>query len=363
MRGRFPYYGASGVVDYVNDYLFDEDLILLGEDGENILSRVLPLAFKVTGKTWVNNHAHVLRPKTSFDIDYLTAYLESIDYSQLNTGTAQPKLNKQSCLTIKIPTPPPEHQRRIATIISATDRLIEAIGQLVIKKEEIKQGMMQYLVTGRARLSGFTQSWAHVTWGEVTERCVSGTTPLRSRADFWGNEIPWVTSTELKYGTITHTPQAVTIKGLEATNLIVWPAGTFLMAITGLEAVGTRGSCALLGLPAATNQSCMAIIPNDRLRTEFLYYFYLLRGEELALRYCQGTKQQSYTAQVVKSLPIYLPTDIKEQLAIAGLLFDLDAEINALRSCLAKRKSIKQGMMQELLAGRTRLRVMEKATS
>lgn len=60
MQGQYPYYGASGIIDYVNNYLFDEDLILLGEDGENILSRNLPLAFKVSGKIWVNNHAHVL---------------------------------------------------------------------------------------------------------------------------------------------------------------------------------------------------------------------------------------------------------------------------------------------------------------
>jgi type I restriction enzyme, S subunit len=78
MRGIYPYYGASGIVDYVNDYLFDEDLILLGEDGENILSRNTRLAFRVSGKIWVNNHAHVLRARDSFDIGFLTEYLESL---------------------------------------------------------------------------------------------------------------------------------------------------------------------------------------------------------------------------------------------------------------------------------------------
>lgn len=62
IKGIYPYYGASGIIDYVNDYIFDEDIILLGEDGENIVSRNLPLAFKVTGKCWVNNHAHVIKP-------------------------------------------------------------------------------------------------------------------------------------------------------------------------------------------------------------------------------------------------------------------------------------------------------------
>ena len=106
ITGVYPYYGASGVVDYVNDYLFDEELILLGEDGENILSRNLPLAFKVSGKIWVNNHAHVLRPHTGVNIDYLTAYLESLDYSQYNSGTAQPKLTKKTCAQIPVLLPP-----------------------------------------------------------------------------------------------------------------------------------------------------------------------------------------------------------------------------------------------------------------
>src|SRR5690348_5308875 len=62
MRGSYPYYGASGIIDYVNDFIFDGEIILLGEDGENIVSRNLPLAFKVVGKCWVNNHAHVIQP-------------------------------------------------------------------------------------------------------------------------------------------------------------------------------------------------------------------------------------------------------------------------------------------------------------
>ena len=78
MQGEIPYYGASGVVDYVNDFLFDDDLILLGEDGENILSRNCRLAFKVSGKAWVNNHAHVLKPKARANIDYQVEYLESL---------------------------------------------------------------------------------------------------------------------------------------------------------------------------------------------------------------------------------------------------------------------------------------------
>ena len=152
MKGDYPYYGASGIIDFVNSYLFDDDLILLGEDGENILSRNLPLAFKVSGKIWVNNHAHVLKPRTGYHIDYLTEYLESLDYSLLNSGTAQPKLNKKSCSNILIKSPSFSEQKRIATILSDMDTEIEKLEQKLSKYKSIKQGLMQNLLTGKIRL-------------------------------------------------------------------------------------------------------------------------------------------------------------------------------------------------------------------
>ena len=110
------------------------------------------------------------------------------------------------------------------------------------------------------------------------------------------------------------------------------------MAITGLEAAGTRGACGIVGSPSTTNQSCMAIYPTSELKTKYLYHYYVLRGNDLALRYCQGTKQQSYTAKLVKLLPIDLPPTIEEQTAIANTLSDMDSEIEALEAKLVKTR-------------------------
>ena len=152
ISGIYPYYGASGIVDYVNNYIFDDELILLGEDGENILSRSLPLAFKVSGKVWVNNHAHVMKPNSHFNIVYLTEFLESLDYSLLNSGTAQPKLNKQNCLKIKVAEPSKAEQVAIATTLSDMDEEVQALEQRLGKTRQVKQGMMQELLTGKTRL-------------------------------------------------------------------------------------------------------------------------------------------------------------------------------------------------------------------
>ena len=127
------------------------------------------------------------------------------------------------------------------------------------------------------------------------------------------------------------------------------------MAITGLEAEGTRGRCAFIGAPATTNQSCLAINGTERMCTEYLFWFYRMWGQYLAFKYCQGTKQQSYTASIVRNLPIYGPKDIAEQQAIAEALSDIDGLIAALDRKIAKKRLIKQGAMQQLLTGKKRL--------
>ena len=109
----YDYYGASGVIDKVNKYLFDEELLLIGEDGANLLSRSTPIAFIAKGKFWVNNHAHVLQPYKCTDINYLCHYINAISLADYVTGTAQPKMNQDNMNKILIPLPPLTEQRRI----------------------------------------------------------------------------------------------------------------------------------------------------------------------------------------------------------------------------------------------------------
>ncbi len=152
MHGQYRYYGASGIIDYVNDYIFDDDLILLGEDGENILSRNLPLAFRVSGKVWVNNHAHVIKPKSSMDIAFLTAYLESLSYERYNTGTAQPKITKGACLKIAVAVPSLPEQHKIGQVLSLSDDEIDLLKRKAAALREQKKGLMQQLLTGKVRV-------------------------------------------------------------------------------------------------------------------------------------------------------------------------------------------------------------------
>lgn len=269
-------------------------------------------------------------------------------------GAVRANISQRALGDVLIALPSLREQLAIAEALSDADNAVATLDALIEKKRSIKAGAMQRLLTGRQRLPGFCGDWKETTMGDVLERCTSGATPYRGRPEFYKGSIPWVSSGELNYNVITDTVEHVTDEAVRSANLRLHPAGTFLMAITGLEAAGTRGACAMLGVPAVTNQSCMALYPKPILSTSYLFHYYCYKGEELAFRYCQGTKQQSYTARIVKQLPIHLPPR-DEQDAIAAVLSDIDDEIAALDTRREKVAQVREGVMQELLTGRTRL--------
>ncbi|KPZ71259.1 EcoKI restriction-modification system protein HsdS [Shewanella sp. P1-14-1] len=152
IQGSYPYYGATGIIDYVNDYIFDDEIILLGEDGENILSRVLPHVFVVRGKVWVNNHAHVLKANKNADTDFLCMYLESLDYRKYNSGSAQPKINKAVCEKIPVRLPTLIEQQKIASVLTTADKEIEVLETKLTHFKQEKKALMQQLLTGKRRV-------------------------------------------------------------------------------------------------------------------------------------------------------------------------------------------------------------------
>ncbi|MBA7676797.1 hypothetical protein ES703_85042 [subsurface metagenome] len=125
-KGEYPYYGASGIVDYVDDYIFDDDLLLISEDGANLLARVTPIAFSVSGKCWVNNHAHVLKFDNKETQIFVEIYLNSISLEHYVTGAAQPKLNQAKLNSIPIPLPSSTIQKEIVGQIESEQQIVNA---------------------------------------------------------------------------------------------------------------------------------------------------------------------------------------------------------------------------------------------
>lgn len=143
--GDVPYYGASGIVDYVEGFIFDEDLLCVSEDGANLVARTYPIAFAISGKTWVNNHAHVLRFENACTQKFVEVYLNSIKLDDFITGMAQPKLNKAMLDRISIPHPRVREQQLIADCLSSLDTLITAESQKLETLKTHKNGLMQQL--------------------------------------------------------------------------------------------------------------------------------------------------------------------------------------------------------------------------
>jgi type I restriction enzyme S subunit len=329
MRGRIPYYGASGVVDHVNGFLFDEDLILLGEDGENILSRVVPLAFKITGKSWVNNHAHVLRPRAGFDVDYLGEYLESLDYRHLNTGTAQPKLNKHSCKTIIVLKPPLVVQQAIAKALDDASALIRATELLIAKKRAIRDGLADGLLLGKRRLTSFAEPWQRRSLGDLL-RYAHPTPYLVSNTDYVRSGTPVLTAGK-----------------------------TFLLGYTS-DRDGIYSEVPVIIFDDFTTESKLVLFP-FKAKSSAMKMLSAKSGVNLTfiydrmqlINYHVADHKRRWISEYSKR-EVGVPS-LEEQREIVIVLDDAEREIEVLRSRLAKVKAIKRGMMQELLAGTKRL--------
>lgn len=149
---RYDYYGASGVIDKVDDFIFDEDVLLIAEDGANLVLRNLPLVITAKGRFWVNNHAHILRPKHG-NLAYLASLLEGIDFRPWVSGAAQPKLTMDRLLSVHLAVPPPREQASIIHAVSdSTSGLRSALGRARREVEllhEFRTRLIADVVTGQ----------------------------------------------------------------------------------------------------------------------------------------------------------------------------------------------------------------------
>src|SRR5699024_3173296 len=193
-----------------------------------------------------------------------------------------------------------------------------------------------------------TSLWKMYKLGQLIDYQHNGQTPSRFNELYRNESINGLTSGEVNRKRVYETMEKITEAGKLNANLKLIPKGTFIMAITGLEAVGTRGNCAMLGIDTTLNQSCMAIIPDRKhLDYQFLFYWYCKVGEKYGLQYTQGTKQQSYNAELIKVLPITIP-EIEEQQKIGEFFKVLDERITNQERKIAKVKDLKSAYLTEM---------------
>ena len=163
LKKKYDYYGASGIIDKVDNYLFDKDLLLIGEDGANLLTRSTPIAFIASGKYWVNNHAHVIDCNSNYiNLNYIKFFINAISLAKYVTGTAQPKMNQEKMNSIPVALPPLAVQNAIVAKLEQVLPLVDAYENALLKKEElksalpdkVKKAILQEAITGQ-----LTENW------------------------------------------------------------------------------------------------------------------------------------------------------------------------------------------------------------
>lgn len=222
--GQYPYYGASGVVDHVDDYLFDGTYTLVAEDGENLRTRKTPVAFLAHGKFWVNNHAHILAGTAATDVRYLAYRLENSDVSGFLSGSTQPKLTQHALLSMAFAWPPIDVQRAIAEVLGALDNKIYSNERRAALATELAVSTYRQEAVESERIIPL----------RIAGKWLSGGTPSTANPAFWGGLIPWISAASLKSFFIATSDRTLTDEGARNGSRMA-PRGSVLFVVRGMS--------------------------------------------------------------------------------------------------------------------------------
>ena len=348
-KGIYPYYGASGIIDYINDYIFDGEFILLGEDGANIIDRSSRLAFLVKGKIWVNNHAHVFQARESIRAYFLSEYLESLNYEKFNTGSAQPKLNRSVCEKIPVLLPPLPEQNRIVSVLETWDKTIEKLAQKIEVKKQIKKGLMQDLLTGKKRLSGFSDKWELVKLGKIATFKKGKGLPkseLNSNGEYEA----------IHYGELftKYNEYIETVKNRTNSNkgMFMSKKNDILMPTSDVTPRGLSTASYINKDGVVLGGDILVIRSNGSLNGLFFCYLVNLNKKDVIKLVSGSTVFHLYGSDMAK-FELKLPP-IKEQESIVKILLTSDKEITELEKKLSIIKDQKKYLLNNLITGTIR---------
>lgn len=375
MQGNIPYYGANGIQGYINKYIFDEDLILLAEDGGNFEEyHTRPIAYKISGKSWVNNHAHILRAKQEFNQDYIFYSLVHKDITKyLNSGTRS-KLNKSELEKIEIDFPETKGEEdKIAKILSTADAVIEKTQAAIAKYIAIKQGMLQDLFTRgidlntnklrpryenapelykESKLGMIPREWDEIPLEELTTQIGDGihTTPKYSQNTHFyfinGNNL---VNGEIQIGSALCVNEEEFEKYFKKLD-----ERTILYSING-----TIGNIAFYkNEQVIIGKSVCYISCKQNVNLDYIYFllqtFQVSKFYELELT---ASTIRNLSLASVRSTPITIPKDEAEQDLIAERIKAINSKLQTEQTYLQKMKSLKKGLMEDLLSGKKQVKV------
>lgn len=353
--GNYPIYGSTGIIGYKKSKDYQGDKILVARVGANA-----GIVNKVNGEYCVSDNTLMITCSKGIDIDFSYYQLVNYKLNNLIFGSGQPLITGTQIKNLKIPLPPTKaEQTAIATVLSDTDALVSSLEELMAKKRNIKQGVLQEILTGKKRLPGFSGKWEVKKFTDVC----------------WFQEGPGVRNTQFTCTGVKLLNGTNIFKGkllLENTDRFISESeafgpyfhfladeGDIVIACSGITIDRFDEKISFVKkehLPLCMNTSTMRFKTHEELLyPRYLYYYLMSRNFRKHIgAQATGSAQLNFGPSHIEKVEIILPKPL-EQTAIALVLSDMDAEIEQLEQKLDKYRMIKQGMMQELLTGKTRL--------
>ncbi|EEY3942336.1 restriction endonuclease subunit S [Escherichia coli] len=352
-KGNFPYYGASGIVDYIDDYIFDGSYILISEDGENLKSRKTPIAFEATGKFWVNNHAHVLKAKKPHLTALIIQYFSQLDLSPYLTGAAQPKLNKASLNLIPLYLPIDEsEQKAIASVLSSLDDKID----LLHRQNKTLESMANTLFR-----QWFIED-AHIHWTEKKlssfGRIICGKTPSKKNSLYFGNDVPFLKIPDM-HGKVFvfKSTDNLSFAGEHSQSKKTIPPGSICVSC-----IATVGLVCITDVSMQTNQQINSIIPNKEYYKYFLYLLMKSMGDELNNLASGGTATLNLNTGDFSNITFLSPSENELKIFHQSIssLFD-KLKLNSKQINIIE--NLRDTLLPKLMSGEVRVQYAEEVIS
>ena len=297
-QGNFRYYGAQGVIDHIDDFIFDGTYLLIAEDGENLKSKKQNIAQVVEGQFWVNNHAHIVQGNELCKTRYLCYLLNSMDLSGYVTGSAQPKLSQANlnAVTLFLPS------------ITVQERIVESL-YLFDKKIAVNQKINDnlYEMVNAYYTSLFKESDCEMTTvGNYAERIYSGGTPMTSNAAYWNGTFGWFSSGETRNRFVISTEKTITQAGIDNSSTKLATKYDIVMASAGQGF--TRGQTSMLLIDTYVNQSVI-VIKSERKILPYLFWNLANRYDELRAISDSSSIRGSLTTKMIAAFEIPLANE------------------------------------------------------
>lgn len=338
VSGQYPYYGANGVQDYVADYIFDDELVLLAEDGGNFGSKEKPIAYRVSGKCWVNNHAHVLKPKAVIDVDYLCYSLMFYDVSGLVNGATRQKLTQSDMRKMEIPLRTMVEQKKIVCRLNKLTELISLRKQQLAKLDELVKARYVEMF---GDINVNNKKWMTYPLGELCT-IVRGGSP-RPIERYLGGTIPWIKIGDATTGEniyLNSTKEYIIQEGVKKSRMI--KAGSLIFANCGVS----LGFARIITFDGCIHDGWLAMEDIDEKLDKIFLLYSLNQMTEYFRKTAPAGTQPNLNTNIMKMHRQIVPP-MEMQKAFISFVKCADRQKQIVQQSLEKLELMKKALMQE----------------